>query len=109
MHVVIAQGAWLAGPRRLGATIIVAPFLFGFFLLVIMPSCLLYGNFFFLPHIFDSHFAFNMSRGVYKVFAQDLWLGWPRRLDAIMAVGHPVPDLKYFEERPPILPLDGST
>jgi hypothetical protein len=34
------------------------------------------------------------------MIAQGPWFARPRRLDAIVADGHPVPDLKYFEVHP---------
>ena len=43
------------------------------------------------------------------MIAQGPCEAWPRRLDAIVADGHPIPDLKYFEVQPPALPLGGST
>ncbi len=30
------------------------------------------------------------------MIAQGPWKAWPRRLDTIVADGHPAPDLKYF-------------
>ncbi len=38
------------------------------------------------------------------MIAQGPWLAWPRRLDAIVADGHPAPDLKFetvTRPRPP--------
>ncbi len=42
------------------------------------------------------------------MIAQGLWLSWSRRLDAIVVVGHPAPDLKYFEVHPLSCPSVGQ-
>ncbi len=54
-------------------------------------------------------FVFNICVGAYVVIAQGPWKAWPCRLDAIVADGHPVLDLKYFEVQPRALPLGGSS
>jgi hypothetical protein len=42
------------------------------------------------------------------MIAQGLWLARPRRFDAIVADGYPVPDLKYFEVHPLPCPSVGQ-
>ena len=37
------------------------------------------------------------------MIAQRPWLAWPRRLDAIVADGHPAPCLEIFRGTPPAL------
>ena len=106
----IAQGPWKAWPRRLDAIVADGHPVPDLKYVEIHPlPCPSVGHLEIFCLAFFVSYVFNICVGSYVVIVQGPWKAWPRRLDAIVADGHPIPDLKYFEVQPPALPLGGST
>ena len=106
-----ALGPWMARPRRLHAIVADGhpiPDL-KYFEAHPLP-CPSVGPFRNFCRVFFISFVFHICVGAYVMTAQGPWMARSRRLDAIVADGHPVPDLKYLrqcEVRP--RRLSGST